>query len=247
MRIIGVIPSRYKSTRFPGKPLALINDKPMVYWVYQQCLKVKELDGIYIATDDVRIADVCREYNLNYIMTSENNLTGTDRVAEVASKIDADIFVNIQGDEPMIEPDVISTVIKPLLDDENLLISNLMTRITDPVDIANPTICKAVTNKDGFGIYLTRAASPYPKGRIDYCYEKALGIFAMRPKALDFFREYGKKIGKAKIESIEDIEMLRFIENGFKIKFTEVQSKSIAVDTLNDLIKVRSIMEKKIN
>lgn len=243
MKIVGVIPSRYKSTRFPGKPLALINGKPMVYWVYHQSLKVSELEDVYIATDDERIADVCKKYDLKYLMTSENNMTGTDRVAEVASKIDADIFVNIQGDEPMIEPEVISAVIKPLLEDDGLMISNLMTQITDPVDIANPTICKAVTNKDGIGIYLTRAASPYPKGRIDYHYDKALGIFAMRPKALKFFREYGMKYGKAKIESIEDIEMLRFIENGYKIKFTEVQSKSIAVDTPNDLEKVKSIME----
>ena len=111
MKIIGVIPSRYQSSRFPGKPLAEICGKPMIYWVYQQVMKVKEFDEVYVATDDSRIEEACKKYDMNVIMTSDKHQTGTDRLGEVAEKIEADFYVNIQGDEPMIEPETIQKVI----------------------------------------------------------------------------------------------------------------------------------------
>lgn len=246
MKIIGVIPARYKSSRFPGKPLVDICGKPMVWWTYHQAIQVQELDEVYVATDDIRILETCKELDIRVIMTSEDNKTGTDRVGEVAQKIHADIIVNVQGDEPLIAPNTIRAAILPMINDPSILVTNLMARIKDPVEVVNPTIPKVITNKDNIGVYMTRATVPFPKGSIEYPYYKQICVYGFRPDALSFFCDYGKRFGKAKIEAIEDIELLRFIENGYQIKFIEVEVESIAVDTPNDLSKVREIMADKI-
>ena len=242
MHVVGVVPARYKSSRFPGKPLADICGKPMIWWVYQQCLKTKHLDEVYVATDDERIFRVCRDLSIDVIMTSDAHPTGTDRVGEVATKVAADLYVNIQGDEPMLEPEVIDAAIIPFFEDDSLLISNLMTKIDDPVDVVNCTVPKVITNREGIGVYLTRATAPYPKGSIDYFYYKQVCVYGFRPEALEFYCDYGNKFGKAKVEKIEDIELLRFIENGYRVQFIEIDSKTVAVDTPKDLEKVRHLM-----
>ena len=247
MKIIGVIPARYKSSRFPGKPLANICGKPMIWWVYQQCLKVEDFDSVYVATDDDKIYETCNQLNIKAVMTSDCHKTGTDRVGEVARKIPSDLIVNIQGDEPLLEPSTIKAAIKPFYDNPNLLVSNLMTKIKDPVDVVNFTVPKVITNKDGIGVYLTRATAPYPKGKIDYSYYKQVCVYGFKPEALKFYCDYGEKYGKAKIEAIEDIEILRFIENGYKVQFIEVNSDTVAVDTPNDLDRVREIVGRQIN
>lgn len=247
MKIIGVIPARYKSSRFPGKPLADICGKPMIGWVYEQCLKVDDFDSVYVATDDKRIFEECERLGINVLMTAESHPTGTDRIGEVARKIEADLFVNIQGDEPLLEPDTIRAAIKPFYTDENLQITNLMTKIKDSVDVVNYTIPKVITNNEGIGVYLTRSAAPYPKGSINYDYYKQVCVYGFKPEALAFYCEYGEKYGKARIETIEDIEILRFIENGYKVQYIEVNSDSVAVDTPNDLEKVRKILESRNN
>ena len=241
-KIIGVIPARYKSSRFPGKPLVDICGKPMVWWTYQQAIQVPELDEVYVATDDQRIFDTCTYLGVRVIMTSEDNKTGTDRVGEVARMIPADIIVNIQGDEPLMAPNTIRAAIFPLMTDDSLQVTNLMARIKDPVELVNSTIPKVIVNKENIGIYMTRATAPYPKGSIDYPFYKQICVYGFRPDALQFYYEYGQKYGKARIEAIEDIELLRFIENGYKIHFTEVEVESLAVDTPNDLEKVRAIV-----
>lgn len=246
MKIIGVIPARYKSSRFPGKPLVDICGKPMVWWTYQQAIQVPELDEVYVATDDQRIYDTCTELGVRVVMTSEDNKTGTDRVGEVARKIPADIIVNVQGDEPLMGVETIRAAIMPMIDDSSIQVTNLMARITDPVELINSTIPKVITNKDNIGIYMTRSAAPYPKGSIDYPFYKQICVYGFRPDALQFYCDYGKTYGKAKIEAIEDIELLRFIENGYQIKFMEVEVESLAVDTPNDLEKVRAIIAAKI-
>ena len=180
-------------------------------------------------------------------MTSDCHKTGTDRVGEVARKIPSDLIVNIQGDEPLLEPSTIKAAIKPFYDNPNLLVSNLMTKIKDPVDVVNFTVPKVITNKDGIGVYLTRATAPYPKGKIDYSYYKQVCVYGFKPEALKFYCDYGEKYGKAKIEAIEDIEILRFIENGYKVQFIEVNSDTVAVDTPNDLDRVREIVGRQIN
>ena len=207
MKIVGIIPARYQSSRFPGKPLAEICGKPMIYWVYSQTKKVKELNEVYVATDDKKIEEACKENNINVIMTSSKHKTGTDRIGEVARKIKADLYINIQGDEPLIEPETIRKAILPFYDDRNLEVTNLMTKIKDPVDALNFTVPKVITNKDNIGIYLTRAMAPYPKGKIDYNFYKQVCVYGFKPDALEFFCNSER----GKIESIEDIEKVRKI------------------------------------
>ena len=246
MKIIGVIPARYQSSRFPGKPLADICGKPMIWWVYQQCMKVEDFDEVYVATDDDKIFSACSELGVKVIMTSDTHRTGTDRIGEVARKIPADLIVNIQGDEPLLEPATIKAAIEPFYHNPDLQISNLMAKITDPIDVVNCTVPKVITNRDGIGVYLTRATAPYPKGSLDYAYYKQVCVYGFKPEALQFYCDYGMTYGKAKVEAVEDIEILRFIENGYKVQYIEVDSETVAVDTPNDLQKVRAIVEAKI-
>ena len=246
MKIIGVIPARYQSSRFPGKPLADICGKPMIWWVYQQCMKVEDFDEVYVATDDDKIFSACTELGVKVIMTSDTHRTGTDRIGEVARKIPADLIVNIQGDEPLLEPATIKAAIEPFYHNPDLQISNLMAKITDPIDVVNCTVPKVITNKEGIGVYLTRATAPYPKGSLDYAYYKQVCVYGFKPEALQFYCDYGMTYGKAKVEAVEDIEILRFIENGYKVQYIEVDSETVAVDTPNDLAKVRAIVEAKI-
>ena len=247
MKIIGVIPARYQSSRFPGKPLADICGKPMIWWVYQQCMKVEDFDEVYVATDDDKIFSACTELGVKVIMTSDTHRTGTDRIGEVARKIPADLIVNIQGDEPLLEPATIKAAIEPFYHNPDLQISNLMAKITDPIDVVNCTVPKVITNRDGIGVYLTRATAPYPKGSLDYAYYKQVCVYGFKPEALQFYCDYGMTYGKAKVEAVEDIEILRFIENGYKVQYIEVDSETVAVDTPNDLQKVRAIVQAKID
>lgn len=246
MKIIAVIPARYQSSRFEGKPLAEICGKLMIERVYLQAKQVKEFEEVYVATDDNRIYDACIARNIHCVMTSSSHRTGTDRIGEVAEKIPADLYVNIQGDEPLIEPNTIRAAIMPFIENSNtdIQVTNLMTVIKDPVDLINFTVPKVLTAADGRGVYLTRSAAPFPKGNIDVKYYKQVCVYGFTPEALRFYCEYGKKYGKAKIESIEDIEILRFIENGYRVQYIEVESDTIAVDTPNDLKRVIEYVQK---
>lgn len=240
MNIIGIIPARYKSSRFEGKPLADIHGKPMIWWVYNQAMKVKELSNVYVATDDERIEKVCKDLNLSVIMTSNNHPTGTDRVGEVSRKIKADVYVNIQGDEPTINPESIKKAIQPFYNSSNdMLVTNMMTEIKKHYEIVDNTVPKVVVNKEGYGIFLSRLPIPYPKGR-DCKYYKQVCVYGFTPKALEFYC----KSERGKIESIEDIEILRFIESGYKVKFVETEYDTVAVDTKEDLERVRKIINK---
>lgn len=160
MKVVGVIPARYKSSRFPGKPLANICGKPMIWWVYQQCLKVDKLSEIYVATDDVRIMETCEKFSMNVIMTSSEHQTGSDRVGEVATKVDGDLFINIQGDEPLIDPREIEEVID-IFEDESVEFGSLRIEITDPEEIAAYSTVKVVVDRDSDALYFSRNVIPY--------------------------------------------------------------------------------------
>lgn len=240
MKIVCVIPARYKSSRYPGKPLEDLCGKPLIWWVYQNALKVEDFDDVIVATDDQRILAKCKQLNINVIMTSVNNPTGTDRVAEVAEKINADLYINIQGDEPLLNADTIKMAIKPFYNDKDLMVSNLMTQITNSAEIINSTIPKVVVNSQGYGVFLSRSPIPFPKGKTDIDYYKQVCVYGFKPDALSFF----KKSKRGIIEESEDIEILRFIENGIKIKFVKVGQDTVAVDTPKDLEKVRGIISK---
>ena len=157
------------------------------------------------------------------------------------------MYVNIQGDEPLIEPETILEAVKPFYNDETLQVSNLMTKIKDPVDVVNSTVPKVITTENGIGLYLTRATAPYPKKNLNFDYYKQVCVYGFRPSALKFFCDYGKKYGQSKLEKIEDIEILRFIENGYKVQFINVNSESVAVDTPKDLERVRNLIKGKNN
>jgi 3-deoxy-manno-octulosonate cytidylyltransferase (CMP-KDO synthetase) len=236
MKIIGIIPARYESSRFPGKPLLDICGKLMIERVYLQAKKVPEFEAVYVATDDERIYSACMERNIDCVMTSTKHKTGTDRIGEVAEKIPADLYVNIQGDEPLIEPETIRMAILPFIEEQNrgIQVTNLMTQIHDPVDLINFTVPKVIASCDGRGIYLTRSAAPFPKGSIDAKYYKQVCVYGFKPEALRFY--CGSPRGA--VESIEDIEILRFIEAGYHVQYIEVDSETIAVDTPNDLERV---------
>lgn len=234
MKIIGVIPSRYESSRFPGKPLAEICGKPMIYWVYRQAVKVKEFEDVIVATDDERIADVCRQYEMNVLMTSKEHPTGTDRLGEVAKLIEADFYVNIQGDEPLIEPETIKKVVDYKMERPETEVINTITPIREEFEITSNTCVKVVTNSEDDGIYLSRSPIPYPKKGQEITYYKHLGLYGLSRKALLFYASEKR----TKLEQIEDIEMLRFVENHINIKFVTVDSATIAVDRAEDIARV---------
>lgn len=240
MKIIGIIPARYKSSRFEGKPLADICGKPMIWWVYQQVKKVNELNEVYVATDDERIAEVCKSFGMNVIMTSDNHKTPTDRIHEVSDKISADIYLSINGDEPLIDPKTIKAVIPTKINDD-IFVANIITTIEDPVEVIDFTNLKVVTNELGEGIYISRSPIPYPKGSMDCQYKKHVGVYAFNKKALDFY----VSTPRGKVETVEDIDLLRYIENNLKIKFIDVNCHTLSVDTPKDLERVIEVVKKR--
>lgn len=241
MKIAGVIPARYKSSRFEGKPLADICGKPMIWWVYNQAKKVKRFDEVYVATEDKRIVKSCEEFGINVLLTADTHQTGTDRLGEVAQRIAADFYVNIQGDEPLIEPSTIQKVIDFHLLNPEVPVINTVTPITSEEDVLCNTVVKVVTNRQGDGLYLSRSPIPYPKKNNRVEYVKHLGLYGLTREALLFF----SKTERGKLEIIEDIEMLRFLENHINIKFIEVKSDTIAVDVPEDVQKVVAEMKRR--
>ena len=242
MKIIGIIPARYASTRFPGKPLADICGKPMVWWVYQQVKKVKEFIDIYVATDDIKITKELDQLCIPYIMTRDNHPNHISRLHEVSEKINADLYVCVNGDEPLIDPLSISNVIKYALNKKKPAYYGAFRYLTDPAETIDPAKIKILTNTDDLLLYISRTPIPYPKNSLLFKYKKYVGIECYYKETLDFF--VGHPMGS--IEKIEDIDHLRFIENQYPLYFTEVQSESISVDTPKDLEKVKKIIAKKI-
>lgn len=230
MKIIGVIPARYKSSRFEGKPLADICGKPMIWWVYEKAKKVKGLDEIYVATDDKRIENVCKELNINVIMTSKDNETPNDRIYEVSTKIDADLYVAILGDEPLIEVETIEAII-PKSEIDNFYVANLMTTIKNASEVIDFTNLKIVTDNSGYAMYISRSPIPYPKGTLDFSYKKFVGVSIFTKDALKFYHTTSRSL----VERCEDNDFIRFLENGKKVKFIEVNTNTLSVDTPKDL------------
>ena len=216
MKIIGVIPARYKSSRFPGKPLVDICGKPMIWWVYQQAKKVPEFDEVYVATDDDRIEAACKEHE-----------TGSDRVAEVATKVEGDLFVNIQGDEPVINPEMIQEVISIFFEDETVTFGSLKKEITDPDEIKATSTVKVVTDQKGDAMYFSRSVIPsnVKDGKLARVF-RHVGIYAYKR---DFLEEFSK-MSQTELELGEGIEPLRAMERGYKMRLKETKHSSIGVD-----------------
>lgn len=241
MKVIGVIPARYSSSRFPGKPLVHILDKPMIWWVYQQCLKVKELDELYVATDDERIQNTCEEYGMNVIMTSTEHKTGSDRVGEVATKVRGDLFINIQGDEPIIPPEMVQDVIR-IFDDESVYFGSLRKVITDPDEIKAQSTVKVVVDKNEDALYFSRNVIPsnIKDGILAKTY-RHVGIYAYKP---DFLLKF-VNMEQTELELGEGIEPLRAMENGYSIRVHETRYSSIGVDYPEHVKLVEKILKEK--
>lgn len=240
MKTIAIIPARYKSTRFPGKPLADICGKPMIWWVYQQVMKSKKVDEVYVATDDERIYEVCTSLNLNCQMTSSCHGTSTERLNEVAHRVNADLYMAINGDEPLIDPDTIDAIVPNKKPEDSFYVSNLMTEIKNPVEALDSSNIKVVTDEEGYAMLFSRNQIPYPKSSIEYKFYKHVGVLIYSLEALEFFAN----TPKGKIEKIEDVNEIRFLEHGRKIKMVEVDAHSLSVDTPKDLEKVIHLIQE---
>ena len=231
-----VIPARYQSLRFPGKPLADIKGKSMLQRVWGKCLLSTNAEQIIVATDDVRIEKHCMSNSMNVIRTPVACLTGTDRVAEVAKKISASFYINVQGDEPLIDPADIDKVIAAYRQEANISYC-AMTKIDKKEDYYNRNTIKVVFGKNDRLIYMSRAGIPANKEGSSIPTMKQVCIYAFSKKHL---MEFGLGKNKTKNEEIEDIEILRLLELGYKVSMVEVNSSSVAVDTPDDLKKVIS-------
>lgn len=245
MKITAVIPARYSSTRFDGKALADIKGKPMVQHVYERTSRAALVSEVIVATDDDRIAAAVRSFGGRAEMTSRDHGTGTDRLAEVAVRLESDIIVNVQGDEPLIEPDMIDAAIEPLIADSSVVMGTLKSRIKNIHDFISPNVVKVVTDHQGFALYFSR--SPLPNFRDKWndlkdeafvsgkllCY-KHVGLYVYRrPFLLEF-----AALPQSFLEKSEMLEQLRALENGYRIKVVETPFDSVGVDTPADLEKV---------
>jgi len=253
MKATAVIPARYGSTRFEGKPLADILGKPMIQWVYEGVCQSRLIDKVIVATDDQRILEAVQQFGGNGVMTSPEHSTGTDRVAEVARKLKSEIIVNVQGDEPLIKGSIIDMAIKPLLADDALPMSTLITPIDEVKDWLNPHIVKVVTDQKGFALYFSRSPIPFPRDlnidRLDshpFGTKKPLpkkvfkhiGVYVFRRKFLLNF----SKMKPTPLEKLEKLEQLRALENGYQIKVTSVDYEPIHVETPEDLQKILTFL-----
>lgn len=246
-RFTAIIPARYASSRFPGKPLALIGGRPMVRRVYEQ--SVKAVESVYVATDDERIADLVRSFGGNVVMTHSAHPSGTDRCAEAIRKIEeltateTDVVLNIQGDEPFIRPEQIN-LLKSCFDDGEADIATLIREIGEEEDLNNPNQPKVITDLKGNAIYFSRTAIPYIRDTgpgswaSKHKYYKHIGIYAYRRSVLDFIT----RLPQSNLEKAEALEQLRWIENGLKIRTAVTDWESIGIDTPEDLEKSKAFL-----
>ncbi|MEO8126787.1 MAG: 3-deoxy-manno-octulosonate cytidylyltransferase [Bryobacteraceae bacterium] len=237
-RILGVIPARFASTRFPAKALARISGKSMLEHVFERASMARYLTNVVIATDDQRIYDEARRFGAPVRMTRADHLSGTDRVAEVASADNAQIVVNIQGDEPLIDPAAIDAAVLSILDYPEIPMGTLKKKIEDPAEIDNPNVVKVVTNLAGDAIYFSRATIPYLRGG-DSTRFKHIGLYVYRR---DFLLGYSD-LPVGPLEKAECLEQLRALENGHTIRVAETEYESIGVDTPEDFERVSKLYE----
>src|SRR5579862_8405629 len=236
-RILGIIPARFASSRFPGKALATIAGKPMLQHVWERASQARYLTKVIIATDDERIHKAARAFGAQAQMTRADHLSGTDRVAEAASADEATIVVNIQGDEPLIDPAAIDAAALALANDPDVPMSTLATPIGDRREIEDPNVVKVVTNLAGDAIYFSRCPIPYARGG-DGLHYKHLGLYVYRR---DFLLAYsGLPVGP--LERMERLEQLRALENGYRVRVVETEYESLGVDTPADLDRVSALV-----
>lgn len=238
MRIVGVIPARYASKRLPGKPLLEIGGKPMVQWVYLRGLQSARLDRVLVATDDERILRSVRSWDGDAVMTSDRHRSGTERVAEVAQGLEAEVFINLQCDEPALPPATIDRVCACFDGDPGVQVATACVPIHDPEDALDPNVVKVVTDSKGRALYFSRAPIPYAREG-EARHFKHLGIYGYRRRLLLNL----SRLRRSPLEEIEKLEQLRFLENRIPIQVATVEEDSVGIDTREDLERVRPIFE----
>jgi 3-deoxy-manno-octulosonate cytidylyltransferase (CMP-KDO synthetase) len=247
MRVTAVIPARYASTRFPGKPLADLCGKPMIQWVCEGAARCALVDKVIVATDDVRIAAAVEAFGGTAVMTRADHPTGTDRLAEVASGFDSELIVNVQGDEPLIDPLMIEAAVKPLLADPSIPMGTLKTPLTSLDEFHNPNVVKVVTDRQGFALYFSRAPIPHPRDFSDQlatrwrelATAKHVGLYVYRRDFLLAFPQ----LTPTPLEEQEKLEQLRALEHGHRIFVAETTLSVQGVDTPEDLERVRQFLQ----
>jgi len=255
MASIVIIPSRYDSTRFPGKPLASLNGKTLIRHVYENSKKSKLAEEVIVATDSDAIFKTVLEFGGKAVMTSKEHVSGTDRIAEAAGALDYDIIVNVQGDEPLIRAEMIDDVIR-LLDDKRTAMGTLVKKIEDPEDIFDPNVVKAVFDKEGFAMYFSRAPIPYDRDQLKVKSVEGkrrfeLQTFNFQLSTFNFYKHIGiysyrrdvllnlAKMEPVELEKTEKLEQLRALVNGFRIKVKKTTCETLGVDTPQDLERVK--------
>ena len=242
-RILGVIPARYASSRFPGKALAPLAGKPVLQHVFERAGQARYVTRLIVATDDERIAEAARDFGAPVRMTRADHLSGTDRVAEVAATEDAGVVVNIQGDEPLIDPGAIDAAVLGLLEDPAVPMGTLKKRIEDPRELASHNVVKVVTDRFGNAIYFSRSLIPHQREpRVDgpVRHYKHIGLYVYRR---EFLLGYSQ-LPVGPLEQAERLEQLRALENGHKIRVVETDYESLGVDTPEDLERVASMLRR---
>ena len=242
MKVVGIIPARYASTRLPGKPLKDILGYPMIWWVYKRVRTVKELDEIYVATDDDRIKEVCEQYDIPVIMTSPNHPNGAMRLQEVSETVKADFYVQLNGDEPLMNTDAIAAAIPEKVPQDVAFGKNIITQIDDPAQVMDASNIKMVFDGQMNALYMSRTPIPYPFKSIDFQYYKHVGIIGYNKMMLDFY----KNSQPGRFEQIEGIDTLRFLDYGKQLKLSLVPDcHSLSVDTQKDLDMVIKMMKEQ--
>lgn len=232
MKVIGVIPVRFNSKRFPGKALAFLQGKPLIQHVYEHALKSPILEELVIATDDKKVYDVATDFGAPVVITPQEYHSGTDRVSHAVSSLDCEIVVNIQGDQPFLSPQIIDEVVGSLLADPELLVATPIYSLVDPKDISNPNVVKVVIDKKGFALYFSRSPIPYMRNKVeDAQIYKHIGIYAYKKVFLDKFA----KFTPGPLEISEGLEQLRVLENGYRIMTVQTIYDSPSVDSEEDL------------
>jgi 3-deoxy-manno-octulosonate cytidylyltransferase (CMP-KDO synthetase) len=240
LQIVAVIPARFASSRFPGKPLADIDGHPMIEHVYRRAGAASTVSRVIVATDDLRIATRVSDFGGHVRLTKPTHTTGTDRLAEVAATLDCDIIVNVQGDEPLIDPRAIDQAVAPLVADPSVPMTTLYKRIMHPAELDDPNVVKVVVDRGGFALYFSRASIPYmrnPKGGWPPLY-RHIGLYAYRRSTLLVLAN----LEPTPLERAESLEQLRALEHGIRIKAVETEYDSISVDTPQDLEQVRRLL-----
>lgn len=238
MNIVAIIPSRYASTRLEGKPLIDIAGKPMIQWVYDSVKKAQLIDRVIVATDDRRILETVVHFGGEAELTSAHHLSGTDRIAEVAAHLPCDIVVNLQGDEPLMDPQLVDEVVRLVVDNTEIYMASAQSPIMQIEDMMNPNIVKVVSDCDGYALYFSRSPIPHcatrEEGRNDPIGFRHIGLYVYRKEFLMKF----VTLNPSPLERLERLEQLRALENGYRIRLVHTEYNSIGIDTPKDVEQV---------